>query len=61
MDEGVRLEIACTGQHPVPRVRIPPPPPEYRTLNKMIYLAEFWSFLSPVSFLLNKIITPLSI
>jgi len=27
----------------------------------MIYLAEFWSFLSPVSFLLNKIITPLSI
>ncbi len=27
MDEGVRLETACTGQSPVPRVRIPPPPP----------------------------------
>ena len=26
VDEGVRLEIACTGQNPVPRVRIPPPP-----------------------------------
>ena len=41
MAEGARLETACAGQNPAPRVRIPPPPPNIHDFLRS-YKQLFW-------------------